>query len=913
VPGRFKALSVLPPDTKVKEQAVGASRVSGGRVFATSASTSASMSTLSLMSANPSSPPTKSSSLLNQMASQPKKDKTILKNKERKIEATGGDVRGIGDNVRVMSVQEMVAIRRRCSSGEDSSKLPLTPSLQAALIRNNSRHSTELVLRQRRSQELMIKKKGTPAYQDSRRGKEPISASAAASTTGGSPSIAITDDVMDEENEDGGDEECGSGFVAGGGGCRAGVRMLNGRTSSATTNDGDNNDLDGGSSSSPRKMLTRGRGFASSSSGVQEPIRQGPRKLQSMHERLLESVTSALLFEASSSFVEATTAQEKEEEGEEEEEEDTDPPMTVSNLVVVSAFQLKPDKECFAPSIHRTHMLLAPKPIRLLSSPSSPSLSPSSEILSSKKTSQTPPKMPLSLGGAPRSPQNATTVTTTLTATATTHESMDDDGVENGLFGTALPTQQGSVGTGVELFAPENVGAYCSKMEAVRGGFSLGGGSDDGGDFVLVYHYTRRAVVPRILDKGLCCCRATIERRGGVGGMVASGGGGVYFSTLGPASYGLGTHMYEENLIVDCFGEERLCEYKGKGNLDVCLVCRVDPRVLRQAPGAGGNRTVTAASASSNSSSSVVVPSEYFEAFGAAKRRSIGSADCDEQYDLGRRKEYFYLHPHMIVAAFDLGPGRAFRNLLIGDDGDGALPGRTEASEALKKEVEYDAASSASIAKARCAQERNVNRIAGRSSKGFSAPSEAAGAAAATTRVDNVSEQDRCPSPTPQLPVSMSPSFDDVMSVVKNDFQEFLKVMESEDRRKSTGNVQGSALGGDEKSCRRKEESGATRGRVSAGFTANVTDDGGFDSKPNMNSPGKKTPSKIDQFALNKKRPSNSTPATRLSRGSSTHEHAREVAGVGRKGVGFAATKPPRTRFGLPPMRNQFEEFSEEI
>ena len=32
------------------------------------------------------------------------------------------------------------------------------------------------------------------------------------------------------------------------------------------------------------------------------------------------------------------------------------------------------------------------------------------------------------------------------------------------------------------------------------------------------------------------------------------GDGGVYFSTRGPASYGLGSHLYEDNIIVDCYG-----------------------------------------------------------------------------------------------------------------------------------------------------------------------------------------------------------------------------------------------------------------------------------------------------------------------------------------------------------------------
>ena len=39
-------------------------------------------------------------------------------------------------------------------------------------------------------------------------------------------------------------------------------------------------------------------------------------------------------------------------------------------------------------------------------------------------------------------------------------------------------------------------------------------------------------------------------------------------SRLSPASYDLGSEKYEENVIIDCFGRERLEEYRGKGKLD---------------------------------------------------------------------------------------------------------------------------------------------------------------------------------------------------------------------------------------------------------------------------------------------------------------------------------------------------------
>jgi t-SNARE complex subunit (syntaxin) len=53
-------------------------------------------------------------------------------------------------------------------------------------------------------------------------------------------------------------------------------------------------------------------------------------------------------------------------------------------------------------------------------------------------------------------------------------------------------------------------------------------------------------------------------------------------STQGPASYGLGTSAYEENIIKDCFGAERINEYKGKGNLDVIIVYGCTGSVLEQ-------------------------------------------------------------------------------------------------------------------------------------------------------------------------------------------------------------------------------------------------------------------------------------------------------------------------------------------
>ena len=43
----------------------------------------------------------------------------------------------------------------------------------------------------------------------------------------------------------------------------------------------------------------------------------------------------------------------------------------------------------------------------------------------------------------------------------------------------------------------------------------------------------------------------------------------------GLGSYKFGSKEYEELLIVDCFGPERLAEYKGRGNLNCLLVLKV--------------------------------------------------------------------------------------------------------------------------------------------------------------------------------------------------------------------------------------------------------------------------------------------------------------------------------------------------
>lgn len=63
----------------------------------------------------------------------------------------------------------------------------------------------------------------------------------------------------------------------------------------------------------------------------------------------------------------------------------------------------------------------------------------------------------------------------------------------------------------------------------------------------------------------------------------------MYFSTRGLGSYKFGRDEFEELLIVDCFGPERVNEYKGKGKLDVLLILKVHSSLLSFVPGGRDN------------------------------------------------------------------------------------------------------------------------------------------------------------------------------------------------------------------------------------------------------------------------------------------------------------------------------------
>jgi hypothetical protein len=122
----------------------------------------------------------------------------------------------------------------------------------------------------------------------------------------------------------------------------------------------------------------------------------------------------------------------------------------------------------------------------------------------------------------------------------------------------------------IEVVQPKECSEYLAIMEDVRRECAKEG-------TVPLYHYTLLPIAPMIIKGGF---RMSTQ---------GQGDGGVYFSTLGPSSYELGADIYEENIIIDCFGKERLEEYRGKHKLDLLFVYGVHPSVVEQAPGGREN------------------------------------------------------------------------------------------------------------------------------------------------------------------------------------------------------------------------------------------------------------------------------------------------------------------------------------
>jgi hypothetical protein len=123
------------------------------------------------------------------------------------------------------------------------------------------------------------------------------------------------------------------------------------------------------------------------------------------------------------------------------------------------------------------------------------------------------------------------------------------------------------------LVQPRTCLEYVSIMENLRIECDLEG-------TIPLYHYTTVEVADLIIQSGF---RMSTQ---------GQGDGGVYLSTQGPSSYNLGSPEYEDNIIIDCFGKERLEEYRGKHKLDVCFVYGVNPKCVEQAPGGRENAKV---------------------------------------------------------------------------------------------------------------------------------------------------------------------------------------------------------------------------------------------------------------------------------------------------------------------------------
>jgi hypothetical protein len=90
---------------------------------------------------------------------------------------------------------------------------------------------------------------------------------------------------------------------------------------------------------------------------------------------------------------------------------------------------------------------------------------------------------------------------------------------------------------------------------------------------VPLYHFTSPVILPMIIEGGI---RMSTQ---------GQGDGGVYFSTLGPANYGMTNPLYEYCIIKECFGLHRLEEFTGKGKLDGIVVYALSPKMLQKAPG----------------------------------------------------------------------------------------------------------------------------------------------------------------------------------------------------------------------------------------------------------------------------------------------------------------------------------------
>jgi len=156
------------------------------------------------------------------------------------------------------------------------------------------------------------------------------------------------------------------------------------------------------------------------------------------------------------------------------------------------------------------------------------------------------------------------------------------------------------------LRTPTSCLDFCSDMTIIRQACSDRG-------WYPVFHYTQPFLGELIYKSGF---RMSTQ---------GQGDGGIYFSTLGPASYDVGTMEYESNIIVDCYGESRLDEYIAQQKLDLVFVYGIEPDVLTQAPGGRDN----------------------------AKMISKASIEC---FSLPHPDGNYFLRPDRIMAAFLIDP-----------------------------------------------------------------------------------------------------------------------------------------------------------------------------------------------------------------------------------------------------------------
>jgi len=109
-------------------------------------------------------------------------------------------------------------------------------------------------------------------------------------------------------------------------------------------------------------------------------------------------------------------------------------------------------------------------------------------------------------------------------------------------------------------------------------------------NLIPVYHYTRPEFSSLIIKGGF-----KMSTNG-------QGDGGVSFLTYGPASFDIGSPHYEENVVLDCFGRDRVEEFRGQHRVDICVVYGIDPMMADKA-------------LNNLHHSTMIVPQEYFQDF----------------------------------------------------------------------------------------------------------------------------------------------------------------------------------------------------------------------------------------------------------------------------------------------------------